>query len=115
MLDIYGKKHKMWVNVREGKNGKFKTYSTTISRKVDGKWYNKSVKLFFKNDVKVPDYITRDCLISFEGFPTLDIYTTKDGVLHEDVAICVTKLDWWESGGDDDEVAFAEAEEDIPF
>ena len=116
MLDIKGNKHKLWVDVHEGKNGKFKTYSTSISKKtMDGKYINKSIKLFFSRDIDVPNYLSNGCLISFEGFPTLDVYTAKDGTERREVAIFVTKLDWWESGGDDDEDCFTEAEEEIPF
>ena len=114
MLNISANRHKLWVDTHEGKNGTFKTYATSISRKVDGKYVNKTVKLFFSRDIDLPNYLGNGMLISFEGFPTLDIYTDKSGAERRDVAIFVTKLTWWESN-DDDEDTFTAMEEEIPF
>lgn len=112
MLDISGKNVKLWVNDHEGRNGKFQTYSVSISKKsADGKYINKPVKLFFGKDVWKPDTVPNGHVIDFEGFPTLDIYTDRDGNERKEVAIYATKIDW----GRLTEDSFVEAEEEIPF
>lgn len=112
MFDITGRRVKLWVNDHEGRNGKFQTYTVSISKKgADGKYINKAVKLFIGKEAWKPDTVPNGHIIDFEGFPTLDIYTDKDGNEKREVAIYATKINWGELSAD----SFEELDEQIPF
>lgn len=119
MLDIIGKNVKVWVNEHEGRNGKFQTYTVSISRKdAEGKYINKPVKFYIGKTAWKPDWVTNGSVIDFKGFPTLDIYTDKEGNERKEVAIYASEIIWdrqtteW---GKPSEDSFEEAEEEIPF
>lgn len=114
MLDIRGENIKLWKNERKGKDGTpFYTYSISISSKdMDGKWINKQVKLRFPKSVHVPDDLANGAMIDFAGFPTLDVYTGKDGNEHREVMIVAQNVRFIDYDYGD---SFAQAGDDIPF
>ena len=97
---------KIWRNEREGRNGKFFTYSISIGKKVDDKYINKSVKVLLAKDIESSQTIPNGATINYEGFPTLDYYKDKDGKEHKDIAFFIQKLEVHD---------FAEIDEVIPF
>ena len=116
MLNISGNDVKIWVNEREGRNGKFKTYSISVGKKVEDKYINKYVKVRLARDIGSSQTIWDGARVDFEGFPTIDVYKDKDGKEHRDIMIFIQRLrvtsDGEESVGFDD---YAEVNEAVPF
>lgn len=113
MFDWNGKNVKLWVNEREGRNGKWNSYSVSVSKKVEDKYINKEVKVLFGRDVWIPDTIRNGEVIEeLEGFPTLDIYTDKNGNERREIMLYITKCKWKDLTDDD---SFTAMEEEIPF
>lgn len=111
MLDIKGTNVKLWANERDGRNGKFVTFSISFSKKDGEKYINKPVKVFFGRDTWIPETAKKGgATIDFEGFPTLDVYTDRDGNERKDIAIYIKKVDWKDISD-----SFEEAEADVPF
>lgn len=116
MFNITGEKVKVWVNNVKSRNGDFQTFSVSFSKKADGEYINKSVKLFIGKDVEKPVNVKNGTLVDFEGFPTLDIYTDKDGNERREVALFATHIDWHKYNDDIGDVeGYAEYNEPIPF
>lgn len=110
MLDIKGTNVRLWANEHDGRNGTWYSYSISFSKKDGDKYINKPIKVFFSKDTWIPDSAKQGVTIDFEGFPTLDIYTDKNGNERKEVAVYIKKVDW--KGLAD---SFEEAEEDLPF
>lgn len=113
MLDIKGENVKLWKNEHDGRNGKWFSYSISVSSKdASGKWLNKPVKVRFPKGVSVPDDLPNGALIDFEGFPSLDIYTGKDGNEHREIMFIIQNVSFRDYDYGD---SFAQAGDDIPF
>lgn len=111
MLNISGNSVKVWVNEHDSSKGKWKSYAISVGKKDEsGSWLYKPVKLYIKKDIEVPAGLKSGDLIDFEGFPTLDVYTGRDGQEHREIMIVAQKINF--KRYDD---SFAEAEVDIPF
>lgn len=110
MIDIKGTNVKLWANKREGRNGAWVQYSVSFSKKDGEKYINKPVRVFFGKDIEIPEGAKNGATIDFEGFPTLDVYTDKEGNERKEVALFIRSIKW-----NDVADSFAQAEVDIPF
>lgn len=115
MLDIIGKDVKLWKNKHEGGKGVWYSYNISVSRKKDSEWLNKPVKLFIPRDIEVPSGIKNGSLVDFKGFPTLDVYTGRDGAEHIDIMVFVQELKFKDHEANGEYDSFEQAGEDIPF
>lgn len=119
MLDLIGKDVKLWVNAHEGKDGRpWYTYSVSISKKVEDKYVNKGVKIIFGRDTEIPRGLKNGDKIDFQGFPTLDIYTDRDGNERREIAIfakTVRFLDYEDDDSYEEYEGYDTVQEHIPF
>ena len=114
MLNIKGENVKLWKNEHMGKDGKpWYTYSISVSSKdASGKRQYMPIKLRFPKAVHVPADLESGAMIDFEGFPTFDIYTGKDGNEHREVMIVAQTVRFRDYDLGD---SFEQAGDDIPF
>ena len=113
MYYIKGENCKMWINEHEGKNGKWYTYAVSVSRKDEnGDYQRKSVRLVIPKSVHVPNGLKSGTAIDFEGFPSIDIYTGKDGQEHREIMFVAQKVKFREVDVYD---SFEQLDEDMPF
>lgn len=122
MLNIRGVDEKLWVNEHEYQGGSFKTYAISVSSKDrnTGKWTNKAIKVKFSQKVSIPENLQSGDKFDFDGFLTLEKYTSREGAEVTSHIIMVTNasfngmpLGYEEADVDAD--SFTSAEEDLPF
>lgn len=92
MLNITGNNVKLWKNEHDGRNGKFYTYSIGVNKKVGDRYVTKSVKVRLAREIEDNWSIPSGAPIDFEGFPTLEIYTDREGNERRDVIFFIQKL-----------------------
>jgi len=115
MYIFNGRDVMIWVNEHKTANGNFKTYAISIStkNKDTGEYTNKSMKVKFAKSVEVPENLQSKDKFDFEGFPTLETYTDKDGKQQVQIIVMITdaKFNGEQLGFDE----MTQAEDDIPF
>lgn len=112
-IDVKGKNCKLWIKEREGRNGAWKTYSVSVSRKdQSGQYINSYQDVSFTKNVDVSD-IPNGTVFDFEGWLTPKTFKDRDGNEVRRTIIMINKASFELSDGYGD--SFAEAEGDIPF
>lgn len=118
MVNITAKEVRVWRKDIETHDGIKHRYSMSISSKKEGGGYdNIYLPVVFSKKSGAPSKISNGAICDFEGFPTVNAWTDKDGNAHKDLQIMVMKVRLHDTDdeADIDTDSFEQLETDIPF
>lgn len=109
-INIEANNVKLWKNEREGRKGKFYTYSISNSKKMkDGTYKNKGIKVIYPQGL--PNELPNGATCDIKGFLTLDVWEGRDGEVANH-AIFAQEIKFHDL---DDVDSFEQLDEDVPF
>lgn len=116
-MDVSGNKAKVWVNEHQKRDGgKWYDYNVGIGKKKqDGTYVNMYIRVKFAKELGLPDDIPNGTMMeNYEGYMTIDDYTTRDGEVVKRPLVIITKADFPELDADIPD-SYEQLDEDILF
>jgi len=114
-IECSGKNCKLWIKEREGRDGKWFSYSVGVSSKnAGGGWTNAYQDVRFTRNVSLPSDIQNGTLFDFEGWLGAKESKDRDGRQSNRVILFINKASFQMKERLPDD-SFEAIEEDIPF
>ena len=116
-MDVSGNKAKVWVNEHQKRDGgKWYDYNVGIGKKKqDGSYINMYIRVKFAKELGLPEDIPNGMAMeNYEGYMSVDDYTSRDGEVVKRPLVIITKADFPELDADIPD-SYEQLDEDMPF
>lgn len=116
-MDVSGSKAKVWVNEHQKRDGgKWYDYNVGIGKKKqDGSYVNMYIRVKFAKELGLPEDIPNGTMMeNYEGYMTIDDYTSREGETVKRPLVIITKADFPELDADIPD-SYEQLDEQIPF
>lgn len=116
-MDVSGNKAKVWVNEHQKRDGgKWYDYNVGIGKKKqDGSYINMYIKVKFAKELGLPEDIPNGTMMeNYEGYMTINDYTSREGETVKRPLVIITKADFPELDADIPD-SYEQLDEQIPF
>lgn len=116
-MDVSGSKAKVWVNEHQKRDGgKWYDYNVGIGKKKqDGSYVNMYIRVKFAKELELPEDIPNGTMMeNYEGYMTIDDYTSREGETVKRPLVIITKANFPELDADIPD-SYEQLDEDMPF